>query len=251
MPELANKVALVTGAGSGIGRATATLLAREGATVVVSDIAADAGQETANLITATGGTASFIRTDVSNPDDCAALVREAVARHGALHLACNNAGIGGPRGLTGDYPRDGWDRVIGVNLSGVFYCLRHEIPAMLAAGGGAIVNIASVLGQVALPGSPAYTAAKHGVVGLTRTAATEYAAAGIRVNAVGPGFISTPLIAGLQADAERLPHIVALHPIGRLGNPAEVAELILWLLSDRASFVTGAYYAVDGGYLAR
>jgi NAD(P)-dependent dehydrogenase (short-subunit alcohol dehydrogenase family) len=251
MPELANKVALVTGAGSGIGRATATLLAREGATVVVSDIVDAAGQETVDQITAAGGTASYLRADISQPADCEALVRETVARHGALHLAYNNAGIGGPRAATGDYPLDGWERVIGINLSGVFYSLRYEIPAILAAGGGSIVNIASVLGQVALAGSPAYVAAKHGVVGLTRTAALEYAAAGIRVNAVGPGFIRTPLIAGLEDDAERMQGVVALHPMNRLGTPEEVAELILWLLSPRASFVTGAYHAIDGGYLAR
>jgi NAD(P)-dependent dehydrogenase (short-subunit alcohol dehydrogenase family) len=251
MPELANKVAIVTGAGSGIGRATATLLAREGATVVVSDLAEEGGQETVRLIADAGGTASFVRADVSKPEECEALAREAVARYGALHLACNNAGIGGPQAPTGEYPLDGWERVIGINLSGVFYSMRYEIPAILAAGGGAIVNIASILGQVALPGAPAYVAAKHGVVGLTRTAAAEYAAAGIRVNAVGPGFISTPLIAGLEEQQERRQSIVALHPIGRLGAAEEVAELVLWLLSARASFVTGAYYAVDGGYLAR
>lgn len=251
MAELAGKVAIVTGAGSGIGRATATLLARDGAAVVVSDVAEEGGRETARLIAAAGGTASFVRADVSRPEECEALVREAVARHGALHLACNNAGIGGSPGPTGEYPLDGWDRVIGVNLSGVFYCLRYQLPAILAAGGGAIVNIASILGQVGFPGASAYVAAKHGVVGLTRNAAVEYAAAGIRVNAVGPGFISTPLIAGLQEQPERLQAITALHPLGRLGTAGEVAELVRWLLSDRASFVTGAYYAVDGGYLAR
>jgi NAD(P)-dependent dehydrogenase (short-subunit alcohol dehydrogenase family) len=251
MADLANKVALVTGAGSGIGRATALLLAREGATVVVSDVSEDGGQETVRLITAARGAASFVRADVSKAEDCEALVRETVARYGALHLACNNAGIAGPQGPTGDYPLDGWQQVIGINLSGVFYCLRYQIPAMLAAGGGAIVNMASILGQVAFAGSPAYVAAKHGVVGLTQSAAVEYAAAGIRVNAVGPGFISTPLLSGLEAQPGALEQLVALHPIGRLGKAEEVAELVLWLLSDRASFVTGAYYAVDGGYLAR
>jgi NAD(P)-dependent dehydrogenase (short-subunit alcohol dehydrogenase family) len=251
MAELANKVALVTGAGSGIGRATALLLAREGATLVVSDIAEQGGQETVRLITEAGGTASFVRADVSQPGACEALVGEAVSRYGALHLACNNAGIGGPQAPTGEYPADGWDQVIGVNLSGVFYCMRYEIPAMLAAGGGAIVNIASILGQVAFANSPAYVAAKHGVVGLTRTAAVEYAAAGLRINAIGPAFIKTPLLSTLEAQPEVMQQLVALHPIGRLGESEEVAELVLWLLSDRASFVTGAYYAVDGGYLAR
>jgi NAD(P)-dependent dehydrogenase (short-subunit alcohol dehydrogenase family) len=251
MAELANKVALVTGAGSGIGRAAALLLAREGATVVVSDIGEQGGQETVRLITEAGGTASFVRADVSKPDACEALVAEAVRRYGALHLACNNAGIGGPQAPAGDYPTDGWDQVIGINLSGVFYCMRYEIPAMLAAGGGAIVNIASILGQVGFAGSSAYVAAKHGVVGLTRTAALEYAAAGLRVNAIGPAFIKTPLLSALEEQPEVMQQLVSLHPIGRLGEPEEVAELILWLLSDRASFVTGSYYAVDGGYLAR
>lgn len=251
MAELTHKVALVTGAGSGIGRAAALLLAREGAAVVVSDVAEEGAQETVRLITTAGGTASFVRADVGEPADCEALVRAVVSRHGALHLACNNAGISGPQGPTGDYPLDGWQRVIGINLSGVFYCLRYEIPALLAAGGGAIVNMASVLGQVAFAGSPAYVAAKHGVVGLTQSAAVEYAAAGIRVNAIGPGFISTPMLAGLEAQPAAVEQLQALHPIGRLGQAEEVAELVLWLLSDRASFVTGAYYAVDGGYLAR
>lgn len=251
MADLANRVAIVTGAGSGIGRATATLLAGDGAAVVVSDVAEEGGRETVRLIAATGGTAHFVRADVGKPEECEALVREAVARYGALHLACNNAGIGGAAGPTGEYPVAEWERVVGINLSGVFYCLRYEIPAILAAGGGAIVNIASVLGQVGFAGSPAYVAAKHGVVGLTRSAAMEYGAAGIRVNSVGPGFIRTPLLARLEEEEAVMRQITALHPIGRLGTSEEVAELVRWLLSDRASFVTGAYYAVDGGYLAR
>jgi NAD(P)-dependent dehydrogenase (short-subunit alcohol dehydrogenase family) len=249
--DLDGKVAIVTGAGSGIGRATALALAREGARVVVSDLVAAGGQATVRLIGEAGGTATFVRADVSRPEDCAALATGAEEAYGRLDLACNNAGISGESAPTADYSIEGWQRMIGINLSGVFYCMKYQIPRMVAAGGGAIVNIASVLGQVALPNAPAYVAAKHGVVGLTKTAAVEYATAGLRVNAVGPGFIRTPLLARLEEDEARMQAIAALHPLGRLGTPEEVAELVVWLCSARASFVTGAYYAVDGGYLAR
>jgi NAD(P)-dependent dehydrogenase (short-subunit alcohol dehydrogenase family) len=249
--DLDGKVAIVTGAGSGIGRATALALAREGARVVVSDLVEQGGWETVRLIAEAGGQATFVRADVSRPEDCAALAARAEEAYGRLDIACNNAGIGGEPAPTADYAIEAWQRMIGINLSGVFYCMKYQIPRLVAAGGGAIVNIASVLGQVALPGAPAYVAAKHGVVGLTKNAAVEYAAAGIRVNAVGPGFIRTPLLSRLQEDEARMQAIAGLHPLGRLGEPEEVAELVVWLCSARASFVTGAYYAVDGGYLAR
>ena len=247
---LESRVALVTGAGSGIGRAIADQFAAEGATVVASDIDEAAGSETVARIQGGGGRALFVRADASKPADSEALVRAAVDAFGALHVAVNNAGIGGPTAPVGEYPIDGWDRVIAVNLSGVFYGMRHQIPAMLAAGGGSIVNIASILGQVGFRNAPAYVAAKHGVVGLTRTAALEYGARKVRVNAVGPGFIQTPLIEESMTPEAR-EGLVALHPIGRLGESPEVAELVTWLASDKASFVTGAYYAVDGGYLAQ
>ncbi|HET6360611.1 MAG TPA: glucose 1-dehydrogenase [Gemmatimonadota bacterium] len=246
----ADRVALVTGAGSGIGRAIALGLAAEGARVVVSDLDEAGGAETVAAIEESGGTAIFVRGDVSKPEDGEALVGSAVKEFGALHVAVNNAGIGGPSALTGEYPIDGWDRVISINLSGVFYGMRYEIPALLDSGGGAIVNVASILGQVGFPSSCAYVAAKHGVVGLTRSAALEYAARGVRVNAIGPAFINTPLIEKNMSPEARA-GLVAKHPIGRLGEPEEVAELVVWLSSDRASFVTGSYYAVDGGYLAQ
>ncbi|MGD0003418.1 MAG: SDR family oxidoreductase [Anaerolineaceae bacterium] len=251
MVEFIGKVAIVTGASSGIGRSSALLYAREGAKVVVSDVDEGGGQETVRLIQAAGGEAFFVKTDVANPTDCESLVRKTAEKYGRLDFACNNAGIGGEQNLTADYSIEGWQKVIAVNLSGIFYCMKFEIPAMLKAGEGAIVNMASILGQVGFVGAPAYVAAKHGVIGLTQNAAIEYAARGIRVNSIGPAFIKTPMIASLEQNTQALNMLVGLHPIGRLGLPEEVAELVIWLSSTRASFVTGAYYPVDGGYLAR
>ena len=209
------------------------------------------GGETVEQVRAAGGEAIFIAADVGKPEDCEALVRGAVEKFGRLDIACNNAGIGGPQAPTADYPLDGWAQVIGINLSGVFYGMKYQLPAMLKNGGGAIVNMASILGAVGFAGAPAYTAAKHGVVGLTQAAALEYSAQGVRINAVGPGFIHTPMISALEDNQAVNDMLVAAHPIGRLGRAEEVAELVLWLSSDKASFVTGAYYPVDGGYLAR
>ncbi len=251
MLEFKGRVAIVTGASSGIGRTSAVFYAREGAKVVVSDINKDGGQETVRLIQEAGGEAFFVKTDVAIPADCENLVNRTVEKYGRLDYACNNAGIGGEQNLTAEYSIEGWQKVIAVNLSGVFYCMKFEIPEMLKAGGGAIVNMASILGKVGFAGAPAYVAAKHGVVGLTRDTAIEYAARGIRVNSIGPAFISTPLIAAIEGNEEANNGLLALHPMGRLGKPEEVAELVIWLSSSRASFITGAYYSVDGGYLAR
>lgn len=245
------KVALVTGAASGIGRSCAELFARDGAKVVVSDVDEAGGTETVRLISDAGGEALFVHADVSKPEDNEALVKRTVEHFGRLDYACNNAGIGGEQAPMVDYPIDGWQKVIAINLSGVFYGMKYQIPAMQANGGGAIVNMGSILSEVAFAMSSAYVAAKHGVVGLSQTAAVECAGDNIRINVVGPGFIKTPLLSALEDDQETMQMLVGLHPIGRLGQPEEVAELVVWLCSDRASFVTGAYYPVDGGYLAR
>ncbi len=251
MPIFDGKVAIVTGGSSGIGQAACRLYAREGAKVVVSDIDEKRGKETVQAIQKNTGEATFIRADVSNPANCQALVDLTVEKYGRLDIAFNNAGIGGEANPVAEYSIEGWQKVIAVNLSSVFYCMKYEIPVILKAGGGAIVNMASILGQVGFESSPAYVAAKHGIVGLTKTAALEYSKQGIRINAVGPGFIRTPLISDLEQNQQTRDFLVSLHPGGRLGESEEVAELVIWLSSDKASFVMGAYYPVDGGYLAR
>lgn len=251
MSNLKNKVAIVTGGSSGIGLATALAYAEGGAKVVIADIDENASYKSVKKIEERGADALFVKTDVSKPAEAKAMVTKTLETFGRLDFACNNAGIGGEQNLTADYSVEGWQTVININLSGIFYGMKYQIPAMLETGGGAIINMASILGQVAFATSPAYVAAKHGAVGLTKTTAIEYAQQGIRVNAVGPGFIRTPLISDLEDDQETLDMLVSLHPIGRLGEPEEVAELVVWLSSDNASFVTGAYIPVDGGYLAR
>ena len=246
---LQGKVALVTGAGSGIGRAVALKYAAAGARVVVSDINQKGGDETVAQIKQAGGDAIFVMANTALPADNEALVAATVKHYGALHIACNNAGVGAPPADVGEYEIEQWDKVISINLSGVFYGMRYQLPALLAAGGGAIVNMASVLGQVGTRQNSAYVAAKHGVVGLTKGAAQEYATRNIRINSVGPGYIDTPLLLTMSDEA-RAP-LIAQHPIGRLGHADEVAELVLWLSSDKASFVTASYYPVDGGLLSQ
>lgn len=244
-----NQTVIITGAASGIGKATAALFAREGANVIVSDIQEAEGKATTDSLIAAGGKASFFKTDVSRPEEMEALVNFTLKTYGNLDVAVNNAGIGGEQNPVSDMSIEGWQKVISVNLNSLFYGMKYQIAAMLKNGSGSIVNVSSILGSVGFAGSAGYTAAKHGIVGLTQTAALEYSAQGIRVNAVGPGFIETPMLSALDADMKK--QVVSLHAIGRLGKSEEVAELIYWLASTKASFVTGSYYPVDGGYLAR
>ena len=252
-PEaMAGRVALVTGAGSGIGRASALAFAAAGAAVVVSDVARANGEATAQAIVDRGGSAMFVAADVSDGDQVAALVAATLDRHGRLDYAHNNGGIEGPLATVIDLDEANWDRIIDINLKGVWWCLKHEIPAMLAGGGGAIVNTASVSGLKGFPPLlPAYVASKFGVVGLTAVTARTYASQGIRVNAVCPGAIDTPMLERIGEGATRLGiALVAENPAGRLGDPAEVAEGVVWLCSDAASFVTGQTLTIDGGFLA-
>lgn len=247
MSTLKDKVAIVTGAGSGIGKAIAELYAKEGAKVVVSDINEQHGNEVAELIKNQGGEAFFVKADSGSAEDNQKLVQTTVEKYGRLDIACNNAGIGGPAQKTGEYDIEGWNKVINVNLNGVFYGCRYQIEQMLKNGGGNIVNIASIHGTVAAPLSSAYTATKHAVVGLTKNIAAEYAQQNIRCNVVGPGYILTPLLeANLDEAAKNA--MAAKAPINRLGKSEEIAELVLFLSSDKSSFTTGAYYIADGGY---
>ena len=247
--QFENKVAMVTGAGSGIGKAIARRMAEEGATVVVADVNEKAAREVAAAIEREGRTAAAVLQDVADPASVKKSVDFSLEKFGRLDVAVNNAGITGDLAPLADYSLEGWNKVIAVNLSGVFYGMKYQIPAMLRSGGGSIVNIASILGSVAARDSAGYNAAKHGVVGLTKSVALEYSAEGIRVNAIGPGYIDTPLLKAL--DKEVYDGLVDLHPIGRLGRAEEVAELALFLASEKASFVTGSYHLVDGAYTAQ
>ena len=252
MSKSTSRVALITGAGSGIGRAAALAFAGEGARVVAADLDVAGGQETVRLIEQQGGAASFIQTDISKQDQVEAMVAHAVSSFGRLDCAFNNAGIGGAAALTADYTLEDWNRVLGINLTGTWLCMKYELTQMLAQGGGNIVNNASILGLVGYRTAPAYVASKHGLLGLTQTAALEYAQRGIRVNAVCPGFIHTPLVdTGLQGNPAAEAQLVAAHPMGRLGTPEEVAGAVVWLCSEGATFVTGQAITMDGGYVAQ
>lgn len=250
MKTLENKVAIITGAGSGIGKAAAELFAKEGAKLILTDINEEQTEKVISELTKQGSEAYFLKADAGSAEDAKKTVDFALEKFNRLDIAVNNAGIAGESLPTAEHPVNAWDTMIKINLSGVFYGMHHQIKAMLEhAKKGSIVNVASILGQVGFLNAPGYVAAKHGVVGLTKTAALEYSSKGIRVNSIGPGFIDTPLLENL--DREVYDQLVNLHPIGRLGKAEEVAELILWLASDKSSFVTGSYYPVDGGYLAQ
>lgn len=248
--RFSGKVAVVTGAGSGIGEACAVEFAAGGAKVVLADISRAGAERVQAAIKKAGGEATPVAVDVADPKSVEAMVRFTIQTYGGLDIAVNNAGIGGDLKPIGEYALESWKKVIDINLNGVFYCMRYEIPAMLTRGHGAIVNMASILGSVGFANAPAYVTAKHGVVGMTKNAALEYAAHGIRVNSVGPGFIATPMVeSSLTPEATKA--VAAMHPLQRLGKAQEVAALVCFLASDEASFITGSYHLVDGGYTAQ
>lgn len=246
MKRLENKIALVTGGASGIGKAIVKTFISEGAKVVFTDLNEVLGIEVQNEI---GENTYFIKADASSPSDNEKIVKETIAKFGALHIAVNNAGIGGESNIVGDLSLEGWRKVIDINLNGVFYGMHYQLPEIEKVG-GSIINMASILGSVGFANSSAYSAAKHGVLGLTKASAWEYGTKNVRINAIGPGFISTPLVDD-NLTTEVLKYLETQHAMQRLGKAEEVASLALWLASDESSFATGAYYPIDGGYLAK
>ncbi|MFW5799489.1 MAG: SDR family oxidoreductase [Spirochaetota bacterium] len=244
-----DKVAIITGGASGLGEATAKMFADEGGKPVISDVSEDKGNEVLNAIKDKGGDAIFVKCDVSNADDVKAMLYKTIDTYGRLDYAFNNAGIGGPQKATADYTEEEWTKVIDINLKGVWLCMKYEIPHMLKQVKSSIVNCSSILGHVGFQAAPAYVASKHGLIGLTKTAAIEYSSKGLRVNAICPAFIKTPLLKGLPGDM--LNQLKQMHPIGRLGEPEEVAAYVLWLFSDEASFVTGQAPLADGAYTSQ
>jgi len=244
------KVAFVTGAGSGIGRATALAFAREGASVVVADVSEQGNQETARMIEELGGRALAVKCDVARVEDVRSALDKTIEAFGRLDIAFNNAGVEENIGTMADLKEEEWDRIININLRGIFLCMKYEIPLMLKQGAGAIVNTSSGAGIVGFKGIPAYTASKHGVIGLTKTAALDYAQSNIRVNAVCPGFIDTEMMRRFTGGtSEGRGQVIAMEPMGRMGKPEETAAAVVWLCSDAASFVTGHALAVDGGFV--
>jgi NAD(P)-dependent dehydrogenase (short-subunit alcohol dehydrogenase family) len=250
MSEFSGKVALVTGGGSGIGEASALLFAERGAAVAVVDVDVGAAQRVANQIQSTGGQALAVAANVAHPSQVQAAVAQSVSRFGRLDALLNSAGISPQYAAVGDYPLEEWDRALAINLSGTFYGMKYAIPEMLRHDGGAVVNISSIMGQVASPGGLAYCATKHGVIGLTKAAALDYGARGVRVNAIGPGVVETPMTAAAVNTDEMRQALLAFTPLKRFAQARDIAELIVFVCSERASFITGAYYPIDGGYLA-